>query len=253
MQYKNLEEIRTMINLRQNKKFTILAITCIVTLGVAAYVSVTKYANLPQLKSGNDTNKPVYSMMVALLPRLEKSFCDSLADKSHKENFNDGYNVAGLTSPGTCELSLGENTSAIFSFENISKTNEPEFVLNIYSTDGRKIQTLPVAYSWKFDVNTINLHDDINFDGYKDALLRVSSPRAAQFTYYIYNSEKEVFEVDGALSYIFSPTFNPVTKTITTTPDIPNYYFNEAGGQEYYTPEEQTTVFEYKNGKYDEK
>jgi len=186
------------------------------------------------------------------LPRLEENFCNSILNKTHNDNFNDGYDVPEFTSPGVCEINIGEETSYIFSFENVSKSNEPDFILNIYSQNGRKIQTLPIEYSWSFNVNTINLYDDINFDGYNDILLRVFGPRAAEFTYYIYSPEKEIFEKNNTLSNIFSPTFDSAKKTITTTPDISNYYYNEAGEQKYYPKEEQTIVFEYINGKYKE-
>ena len=124
---------------------------------------------------------------------------------------------------------------------------EQNFVLNIYTPESVLMQTIPIAYSTYSD---INLHDDINFDGYKDLLVRVQSPRASQFTYYIYNPSKKIFEADDNLSNIFTPTFDSKDKLITCIPDIPNYYTDENGDQQYYSAAEQTSVYKFQDGKY---
>lgn len=184
-------------------------------------------------------------------PKLEKELCDEISDKSISSNLESNSSTEHAT-PGFCDISIGKNLSYKFSFENISKQANPEFVLNIYSSNNNIIQSIPLDYAWSFNNLTINLHDDINADGYKDLLVRVFAPRAAQFTYYIYNPTKKIFEKSDVLSNIFLPTFDAKNMTIKATADIPNYYYDDNGNQQYYTPEEQTTVFKFKDGKYTE-
>lgn len=189
--------------------------------------------------------------LISITPKLDQVFCDDIMQKAPSEIFSDGENQSVIvTSERICQENIGHNTSYLFSFENISQNAAPNFVLNIYTPDMILVQTMPIDYSWQFGEDTINLHDDINFDGYKDMLLRVYSPRATEFTYYIYNPTRKIFEPENTLSGIFSPTFNSQNKTITSTPDISNYYYDKMGDQQYYTPEEQTTVFKFKDGKY---
>jgi hypothetical protein len=179
-------------------------------------------------------------------------FCNTIAEKTHNEISHSLENLQEQHSPGSCIISIGNNVSFIFSFEDIREkgNGDPKFILNIYTLPKTLVQSLPLDYSWQYDEYSVNLHDDINFDGYRDLLLRVLSPRAAQFSYYIYNPMTNKFEVDEVLSDIFSPIFDPIHKTISATPDIPNYYYDANGDQQYYTSEEQTTVFEFKNGSY---
>lgn len=179
--------------------------------------------------------------------KFNNEFCDSIVNKTiTKITPSMEYTV-----PVSCNISIGKEVSYIFSFENISEDKKPDFILNLYnSSDNTFVQGIKLAYSWKFDTYTINLHDDINGDGYKDMLLRVFGPRASQFTYFIYNPTKNVFEEDNVLSKIFTPTFNKETMEINTTADVPDYYTDGNGEQQYSTPEEDTEVFKFKNGKY---
>jgi hypothetical protein len=179
-------------------------------------------------------------------------FCDSLFSRTHKEIeelvYESNFEYSTRITDVSCVIDIGNKKEFNFTFKNTANKKDPVFVLEISDTVQKKRQALPIDYWWFYDVYTINLHDDINFDGYRDMLVRVLSPRAAQFTYYTFNPETNLFEANEVLSFIFSPTFDPVKKTITTTPDIPNYYTDDNGEQQYYTAEEQTSVFELKDG-----
>lgn len=228
------------------KKIFAFAIFIVGVLGIISCLVILKYDPFSMIRP---VPSSISSAEVALVKPDEK-FCNDIVHKTHRENFNDGLNPEEFTTPSVCTLDIGKNTSYLFSFESTSTEVGTDFFLNIYTPDHTFLQTLPFDYSWQYDVHTINLHDDINFDGYNDLLLRVASPRAAQFTYYIYNPKTKIFEADDKLSNIFSPTFDTKKRTITATPEIPNYYIDDNGEQQYYTPEEQTTVFRFRNGKY---
>lgn len=178
----------------------------------------------------------------------DTEFCDLITKKTHKENDDSGLYTKSYITNNTCVVDIGNNKKIVFTFKNITTEKEPEFVLEIQDGSGKSKQTIPLAYDWSYNIYNINLHDDINFDGYKDMLFRVLSPRAAEYTYYVFNPKTNLFEENELLSFIFSPTFDSVRKTITTTPDIPNYYIDDNGEQQYYTPEQQTRRFKFEDG-----
>jgi hypothetical protein len=185
--------------------------------------------------------------------KFNKEFCDTIANQKISEVIKVGDGVT-YTLPDSCIILIGNGVSYRFSFETIPSdfpNKELAFTLKVYnSSNGTLVQSIDLDYDSSFNNLTINLHDDVNADGYKDMLVRVLSPRAAEFTYFIYNPAKNMFEEDTVLSNIFTPSFDKQNMKISSTPDIPNYYADENGEQQYYTPEEQTTVFTFKNGKY---
>ncbi len=178
----------------------------------------------------------------------DQVFCDSIFNKPHKENFMDELTWKSYVTSNRCVFDIGNKREFAFTFNNTGTEKDPVFVLEISDSKNKTKQTIPLAYAWSYNIDTINLHDDINFDGYKDMLFRVLSPRAAEYTYYTFNPETNLFEANEALSFIFSPNFDPVKKTITVTPDIPNYYTDDNGEQQYYTPEQQTRRFKFEGG-----
>ncbi len=181
------------------------------------------------------------------------SFCHDIVEKTITENFNEGNNPVEFTTLVTCTIPIGHSRTAELEFKNnAAEGDEPDFDIGITSSGfvSSSQQHISLAYSPTYSRSDVNLHDDINFDGYKDMLLRVLSPRAAQFTYYVYNPKTRLFDESEALSSIFLPTFDAEKKQITATADIPNYYVDDSGEQQYYTPEEQTTVFVFKDGEY---
>ncbi len=181
-------------------------------------------------------------------PMFDKIFCENLINKTPTESF---ILLGNKNNSGYCPVNVSSDVTLLFSFENISSSStDPAFVLNIYDSNKVLLQTLPIEYNWEISPITMNIHDDINFDGYRDLLLRVMGIRSSQFTYYRYNPSLKIFEEDEVLFSIFLPTFDINKKTISSTADTPNYYWDDEGNQKYYTPEEQTTVFKFENGEY---
>lgn len=247
-----------------NSKRIIIFIIIILILGGGyfAYLKLTNNVNkettnlettVKKESSSNQNSLP--EQKVALPIKLDEEFCRTIRDEAISDIYNNQeeyyikYDVSGY-----CNINIGKGISNIFAFENISKDiKKPEFVLNIYTQNKEIVQSLTLNYPWEFNTSTINIHDDINADGYKDLLVRVFGARSSEFTYYIYNPVKKIFEEDDVLSNIYIPTFNKKNMEISSTADTPNYYYDKNGEQQYYTPEEQTTVFEFKNGNYVEK
>lgn len=214
---------------------------------VIALILITLSVFLYSPTSVNDNNTD------GLPPMFDTSFCSVLTNNTPVENLNLENYILKKTS-GYCPIDIGHETRISFVFENTSASStDPEFTLKLYDSNKKLLQTLPIEYNWEISQNTVNLHDDINFDGYKDILLKVFGPRSSEFTYYIYNPTLHIFEESETLSYIFLPTFDAENATISATADTPNYYQDEHGEQQYYTPEEQTTRFKFENGTYTEK
>jgi hypothetical protein len=211
----------------------IIAVTIVAISGVFAWQYFYKTA---------DKMSSINSLL------LSKEFCDGIVQNKIKDNEKVVNNNQKIISPGACRIEIGKGVQYLFSFDDKTTGNIPNFILTIYNANMNRIQAIPLDYPWFFSLTTINLHDDINFDGYKDLLIRVSGPRASEYTYYAYNPLKKIFEKNDILSYIFTPTLNIDKREISTTPNIPNYYFDDNGNMDYYTPEEQTTFFKFIDG-----
>jgi len=186
----------------------------------------------------------------ALATLLNQNFCDRMTKFPYATLLTYSTDFQTATTSGACQVSVGPNTSLNFSFDNISASTTPRFVLNIFDPVTNQVQSIRLAYDWEYNNSIINLNDDINFDGYKDMLMRTFGRRASQFNYYLYDPVSKTFKMDEMLSSIYTPTFNPQERTITTTPDIASYYIDNNGEQKYSTPEDETSVYKFVQGKY---
>lgn len=183
---------------------------------------------------------------------LDNSFCDSLTRKDGNVSKDYDKEVREIKISGSCYINIGNNTNLLFYFENTAeaKDKDPKFVLKIYDSNKSIVQVIQLDYSWSYNEETISLRDDINFDGYNDLLVKVFGPRASQFTYYTYDSLNKKFVIVDSLTRIFTPSFDSKSKTITTKPDVPSYYFDNNGDQQYYLPSEQNAVYRFIKGTY---
>ncbi len=98
--------------------------------------------------------------------------------------------------------------------------------------------TLGIFYS-----NNIEIKDDINFDGYKDLLVKTfAGARNSLYTYFIFDPKNGKFEEDWLLRKLPFPYFDKEQKSIFTDP-LPNYV----------NPDDswQSETYEFKNGEYE--
>jgi len=99
--------------------------------------------------------------------------------------------------PVICTFDIGKDfKNWLFTVsEKVETDTEPSmYEIEIKNKKRDVVQTIRIGQQGSFKDGFLNMAYDINFDGYKDILLRVLSPRVAEFTYYIYNPEKEMFE-----------------------------------------------------------
>lgn len=205
------------------------------TINILAYVDDEQILKVP-------TYKPAQA--------LNQNFCDLITKIPYTTPLNPPFDWQTATTSGSCKISLNSDTTFIFSFDNISASTTPRFVLNIFNPLNNQVQSIRLAYDWEYNNKVINLHDDINFDGYKDMLIKTFGRRASNFLYYLYDPLSETFVEDEVLSGIYTPTFSSKERTITTTPDVASYYFDDKGEQQYSTPKEETSIYRFVEGKY---
>lgn len=219
------------VHIKHRKTAAYVLVGVIIMLCIYGLGKYNTTSNAPKTKKYSDTLcKSIYNN-ITLSPDYE-----TIEPHVEENNEGDGY----------CMVTIGNGLSYYFVFA--STTDKLKFdyesqdkqVLTIYSMDMKKIQVVETPNAaW----GEVSLHDDVNFDGYKDILGRIWSPRASQYSYYVFNPENGKFEEDEVLSSIFSPTLDMEKKVITATADVPNYYTDKFGDQQYYTPEEQTTEY----------
>lgn len=88
--------------------------------------------------------------------------------------------------------------------------------VEIYGANGNLKQTLVSQYPSNM-VSSLRVHDDVNFDGYHDALLTdiVGASNAVQ-SYYTYDSASGTFAPREDLAGLSLSTFDPQARTIQT-------------------------------------
>ncbi len=132
--------------------------------------------------------------------------CDSLTSNRPK----------GIEHEVACTLTIHEASGLTRRFEftgNLIKVYESNNIDLVQTIELNKI--LSVGYGGPI----FHIHDDINFDGYKDIWIRdgLGILDNTPSTYWVYNQTTGRFEPDPVLQSVSNPVFDPVKKEVTTS------------------------------------
>lgn len=132
--------------------------------------------------------------------------CNSLASN----------NPEGIEREVTCTFVLNGSLNINRQFEFVGHTikiSDPKTKELLQTIEVNEI--LGVGYGGP----AFHIHDDINFDGYKDLWIRdgLGVLDNTPVTYWVYNPELQKFEMDKKLQTVSNPIFDATRKEITTS------------------------------------